>query len=103
MDRPRTRTLQPKRRTSQQHENARTLDTTTLTNSAGIRDDDMTKGQTERDQQTIQTPTSKTKATSTTTPPAQRQPSRTTQAEHDSENTAHGTNPKPRNNKTKQP
>ena len=51
MDRPRTRTLQPKRRTSQQHENARTLDTTTLTNSASIRDDDMTKGQTERDQQ----------------------------------------------------
>ena len=48
MDRARTRTLQPKRRTSQQHTNARTLDTTTLTNSAGTRDDDKTKGQTER-------------------------------------------------------
>lgn len=54
MDRTRTRTLQPKRRTSQQHTNARTLDTTTLTNSASIRDDDMTKGQTERDQQAKQ-------------------------------------------------
>lgn len=54
MDRARTRTLQPQSRTSQQHTNARTLDTTTLTNSASIRDDDKTKGQTERDQQAKQ-------------------------------------------------
>lgn len=54
MDRPRTRTLQPKRRTSQQHTNARTLGTTTLTNSASITVDDKTKGQTERDQRAKQ-------------------------------------------------